>query len=68
MREVMSQLDFSVFAQMSLVLFGGVFVAVLVRVARAPRQEVDTFSRMAMDHEEAETVVAQRDTIAGGRR
>jgi hypothetical protein len=48
MKEIWAHLDLSIFAQMALVLFLGVFVSVLIRVIKTPRHEAEQIAQAAL--------------------
>jgi len=65
MKEILQNLDLAVFAQLSLVLFGGVFVSVFIRAMLAPRGEVDELAHLALDPEDSDLNVTPHSQTGG---
>ena len=48
MKEILLHLDYSIFAQMAMVLFIGVFTSVVIRMIKTPRQEAQQIAQAAL--------------------
>jgi len=52
-RHLLEQADIAIFAEISLTMFLGIFVVVVIRAVRHTRQEIDTMSHLPLAGDEA---------------
>ena len=51
LKEIMNNLDTTIFAEIALLLFLLAFIGIVVQTLRRPREEMDTLSRLPIDND-----------------